>query len=390
MSSKSALLTLVLCLTLCVITNAQAGGAQATAAQKATGTIKSISGNSVTINVDGGSEMKIQVQDTTKLLRAVPGASLKDATPISVQDLRPGDRILVHGIIGDNQALVARLVVAMTRADIAQRHQEDLQQWRNGAGGLVKTVDPATGTVTISTTSAAGPKDVSVKIAKNTTIRRYAPDSVKFDDAKPSTLDQIHPGDQLRARGTKNPDGSELAADEVISGTFRNVAGLITAVDSAKNTVTINDLATKKPMVVRIAADSQMHQLPPAVAQRLAMRLKGGAPENGAAHEPHADVRPAMEHRPDAAAGPGGPGEGRPGGGDFAQMLNRLPATTLADLNKGVAVMVVTTSDGTAITLLSGVEPILTASPNGSGAASLLTPWSLGTGGADAAAGVPQ
>ncbi len=353
----------------------------------------SISGNTITLRTDGGSEIKVQVQDSTKILRAIPGASLKDATPISIQDLRPSDRILVHGSSGDSQSLVARLLVAITRADIAQKHQQDLQQWqRNGVGGIVKASDPTTGTVTISSMTAAGSKDIVVKIAKNTVILRYAPDSVKFDDAKPTTADQIHPGDQLRARGTKNADGTELTADEVVSGTFRNIAGVITTVDSAKNTITVNDLATKKPVVVRITGDSQMHQLPPFLAQRLAMRLKGGAPENGAAHEPRADVRPSMEHRPEgAAAGPGGPGEGHAGGAsDFAQMLSHLPTVTLAALNKGEAVMVVTTSDATAITLLSGVEPILTASPNGSGAASLLTPWSLGTGGAEAAAAGPQ
>jgi len=393
MSSKPALLTLALTLALCVTVVAQASGAQATPAQKAIGTIKSISGNTVILAADVGSEIKVQVQDTTKILRAVPGASLKDATSISLQDLRPGDRVLVHGTPGDSQSLTARLLVAMTRADIAQKHQQDLQQWqRNGIGGLVKSADPSAGTVTISSMTPAGPKDVIINIAKNTVIRRYAPDSVKFDDAKPGTMNEIHPGDQLRARGIKNADGTELAADEVVSGTFRNVAGLITSIDTAKNTVTVDDLATKKPVAVRITADSQMHQLPPFIAQRLAMRLKGGAQENGGAHEPRADVRPAGEHRPEGAAGPGqgGPGEGRPAGGDFAQMLNRTPAVTLSDLNKGEAVMVVTTSDGTAITLLSGVEPILTASPNGSGAASLLTPWSLGTGGAEASAGVPQ
>lgn len=389
MSCKPALLTFVLTMALSITAIAQAGGAQASPAQKAMGTIKSISGNIVTLAADGGSEMKVQVQDTTKLLRAIPGASLKDATPISIQDLRSGDRILVHGTLGDNQSLVARLLVAITRADIAQKHQQDLQQWQhNGVGGLVKSVDPTAPSVTIATTSAAGSKDVIVKIAKNTIIRRYAPNSVKFDDAKPATLDQIHSGDQLRARGTKNADGTELAADEVVSGTFRNVAGLITSVDSAGNTITVNDLATKKPVVVHIASGAQMHQLPPFVAQRLAMHLKGAGKENSAGPEAHAEGRPAMEHRPQGAAG--GQSDGHPGAGDLTQMLSRLPELTLADLNKGAAVMVVTTSDGTAITLLSGVEPILTASPNGSGAASLLTPWSLGSGGAEAAAEGPQ
>ncbi|HEU5400240.1 MAG TPA: DUF5666 domain-containing protein [Terriglobales bacterium] len=393
MSGKPKFFILVLMSMLCIAASA---GAQSAPVQKAMGTIKSISGNTVTLSADSGSEIKVKVQDTAKVLRATPGASLKDATPISVQDLRPGDRILVHGTPGDDQSLVARLVVAMTRADIAQKHQQDLQQWQhNGVGGLVKAIDTSAGAVTIATASAAGPKDVVVKVAKSTVVRRYAPDSVKFDDAKPGTLDEIHPGDQLRARGTRNADGTELAADEVVSGTFRNVAGLITSVDSANSTITVNDLATRKPVVIHITADSKMHQLPPFAAQHLAMRLKGGAaekggaPESGAAHEPRADVRPTMEHRPEGAAA--GPGEGRPGGGDLSQMLNHLPTINLADLNKGAALMVVTTSDGTAITVLSGVEPILTASPNGSGAASLLTPWSLGGGGGEAGGGdIPQ
>lgn len=74
----------------------------------------------------------------------------------------------------------------------------------------------------------------------------------------------------------------------------------------------------------------------------------------------------------------------RQGGGaqDFQQMLSRMPAVTLADLHKGDAVLIVTTEGtssggGTAITLLSGVEPILQAAPSAS-QAMMLTPWSLG------------
>ena len=77
------------------------------------------------------------------------------------------------------------------------------------------------------------PIPLAVHVSKETIIRRYAPDSVKFDDAKPGTLDQIKPGDQLRARGTKNADGNELAAEEIVSGTFRNVAGMVVATDPA-------------------------------------------------------------------------------------------------------------------------------------------------------------
>ena len=68
-------------------------------------------------------------------------------------------------------------------------------------------------------------------------------------------------------------------------------------------------------------------------------------------------------------------------------MLSRLPNSTLADLQKGDAVIIVSTEGGdsnavTAITLLAGVEAILTAAPSKS-ASSLLSPWSLGAPGAE-------
>jgi hypothetical protein len=57
-----------------------------------------------------------------------------------------------------------------------------------------------------------------------------------------------------------------------------------------------------------------------------------------------------------------------------------MPASSIADLQKGDAVMLVATEAGagpvTAITLLAGVEPILQGSPS-TGASSILTPWSL-------------
>jgi len=59
-----------------------------------------------------------------------------------------------------------------------------------------------------------------IRTAKATTARRYAPDSVKFDDARPAALDQIETGDQLRARGTRSADGSELTAEEIVFEPF--------------------------------------------------------------------------------------------------------------------------------------------------------------------------
>jgi hypothetical protein len=66
--------------------------------------------------------------------------------------------------------------------------------------------------------------------------------------------------------------------------------------------------------------------------------------------------------------------------------VNRLPASTLADFQKGDAVMVVSTQGTdaggvTAITMLGGVEAILAAAPAGNASqAMMLSPWSLGGG----------
>jgi hypothetical protein len=370
---------------------------------KPVGTIKAISGATITLTPDSGPEVTVAVQDGARLLQVAPGEKdLKNANPIKLPDLQVGDRILVRGKMSDDgKQVLASSVIAVKKSDIAERQKSELLDWqKRGTGGLVKSADPATGTIVVTTNAAGANKSLEVHASKDTIIRRYSPDSVKFDDAKPGTLDQIKAGDQLRARGNRNADGTEFTAEEIVSGAFRNIAGLVQSVDTAKNTITVMDLSTKKPVTVRITNDSQMHKLPAQMAMFLAMRAKGLAPDASAGGRPAGapslgEARPIGNgggQRPAASAGgPGGFGGGqRPSGsGDMNQMLSRMPSMTFADFQKGDAVMIVTTegsanSDVTAVNLLSGVDAILTASPNGSGAASLLTPWSLGATPGDA------
>ena len=346
--------------------------------------------------------MTVSLQDTTKLLRVAPGQKdLKDAAPIQLQDLQPGDRVLVLGKLADDgKSVLARSVVAMKQADVAAKQAHERDEWqRRGTGGLVSAVDAATNTVTISLPAIGEKKTVAIHLSSATILRRYAPDSVKFDDAKPAPLDQIKPGDQLRARGTRNADGSELTADEVVSGSFRNIAGTISAVDASANTLTVQDLATSKPVTIKITTDTQLRKLPAQMAQGIAMRLKGtpaDAPTQGATNSSAPAAPASKPSGPPAGAPPGGGqgasvqgaagpgGTGRPGGGrggDLQQAILRMPAATLADLQKGDAVMIVATSGGsngmpTAITLLGGVEPILEASPKSS-ASTILSPWTM-------------
>jgi hypothetical protein len=386
------------------------GGAQVA---KAVGVIKSIQADSITIAAEsgGGSDIIAKVTSSTKILRVPPGEKdLKNATALQAQDLQPGDRVLIRGQAstdGDGHAslIMALAVIVMKQGDVAARQQHDRDDWqKRGAGGLVTKVDAATGTITISPGGMGVNRSIAVHITKDTIVRRYAPDSVKFDDAKPSGVDQIKAGDQLRARGTRNPDGSELSAEEVVTGAFRNIAGTIKAIDVASNMMTVQDAIAKKEVVVKVSPDSQMKKLPAEMAQRIAMRLKtaagsgdqpgangqgttgqGGAPGTGGA-------RPSTSAESQAGRGPGG-GQGGNGPPDLQRMLSRLPNSTLADLQKGDALMIVSTEGGdsgvvTAITLLAGVEAILTAAPNRS-ASSLLSPWSLGAAGGEGEA-APQ
>jgi hypothetical protein len=378
--------------------SAQAPGTATPQAVRIVGTVTTVEGNTLTIKSDAGVITAVKAADATRVLRAEPGAkSLADAAPAQLSDIAVGDRVLVSATAGDGTGPgTAIRIVAMKQGDIAQRQKEDQADWqRRGTGGLVKSVDPATSTITI----AAGSKTIVIHTTPKTIYKRYDPSSIKFSDAKPSSLDQIHAGDQLRARGDRSPDGNEFTAEEVIAGTFRNIAGTVNSVDEAANTVTVTDLATKKPVVIHINPESQMHKLPQMMAQALAARLKnpsGAAPGGGAGAQTPATASgstggtPAQEGGLRQGASGAGPGGQR--GGDLSQMLQRTPTVQLSELHKGDAVMIVATQGtpeaATAVTLLAGVEPILTA-PSSASQSMFSASWNLGGGGAAEAGGTP-
>jgi hypothetical protein len=383
-----------------------------TPGSRVSGTVTTIAGNVLTVRDDQGTESKVTVPDSARVLQLPAGAkSLSAATPIKVSDIAVGDRILAK-TTPDGNRYTASTVVAMKQADIAKVQQSELQDWKTkGVNGIVKSVDLAAQTVTIATGNGPTAKTTVIQASKTTNIRRYAPDSTKFDEAKPATLEEIKPGDQLRAKGAKNDDGTELTADAIVAGTFRNIAGTVISVDAPANKVVVNDLATKKPFTIDVNSDSQLHKLSPTMAQGIAMRLKGGAAGAGApgaasggAAGSGSAAAPAGGSRQASGSGGSGNGaawQGRAGvgaggappvgggapaqrGGDLQQALNRAPVLELADLKKGDAVMVLTTEgrspdEATVVTLLAGVEPLLQASPSASQSV-LSASWSLGGG----------
>lgn len=362
---------------------AHVAGAQAPA--RFMGTIVGVSGNTLTVKTDQGQAYAVTVPASATIKRIAPGQrDLSAAEAIQLGDLAVGDRALVQ--LDPSAAagtLVALRIVAIKQADVMARREQEREEWqRRGVGGLVKSVDPATGVIVL--TSGAGPlaKTITVHTTPATRFKRYAPDSVRFDEARPAPIGAIEVGDQLRARGEKNEDGTEIAADEVVSGSFRNISGLITSIDAAASTLTVKDLATKKPVTIHITADAEMRRLPDRMATLLAALLKGNLPAGGQgqwAGRGQWGGAGGEGARPDGEQGGGWNHPGRSGG--MERVLSRAPAIQLSDLKKGEAVMVVSTegkSEVTAITLLAGVEPLL-ESPEAS--RDLLSSWSMNSGG---------
>jgi hypothetical protein len=350
------------------------------------GTITAISGNTLTVKTDTDGERLVEVSSTAAIKRVAPGQTdLKSAQAIPFTGLAAGDRVLVTSDPNASGPTAQALrIIAMKQSDLALKQQKDREDWqRRGLGGLVKSVDSAGGVVVLSSGVGATAKTITVHTTKMTVLMRYAPASVQFDQAKPAPIETIHPGDQFRARGTRNADGTEMTAEEAVSGAFRNISGTISSMDSAASTLVIKDLTTKKQVTIHITAETQMRRLPEMMARMLVARLTGTSPAGGRPQ----NLSGAAQQRGWSGQGGGRGQYAGQGGGDPEQMLSRLPSIQLADLKKGDAIMLVS-SDGatevTAITLLTGVEPLLEAP---AASQDLLNNWSMnsGAGAAEAA-----
>lgn len=332
----------------------------------------------ITLKTDAGAEIGVSMDARATFRKIAPGeTNLNNAQTIAISDIHVGDRVLARGKTSDDQkSLAAMQIIVMSQSDIATRQAADRADWdRRGATGVV--VDANADQVTINIRTIAGVTPLVIKPGANAVVRRYAPDSVKFADAKPSKFSEIKKGDQVRARGNKTPDGMTMTAEEIVSGQFAMIAGTIVSVDAKENLVRINNLATKKQMTVKILPDSTVKKLPAPIAQVIANRLHGVADDAGPGRGAGGNERPnAPVGAPAGAAqsgrgagefagrGRGGSGGGR-GPGDLQQTIDRIPPMTLADLMMGDAIIVSSTvgasaDQATAIILLAGVEPILT------------------------------
>ena len=398
--------TVLKCLTAClaVLFASYAAAAQDTTkpAEHIIGTVTAVdsASHAVTVKEDKtGTEQKVLVGNTRTLIKVAPGAKdLKNAQRITADDLHVGDRVDVRGSKqpDDPNAITARSVVLMSERDLAQAHRAEAEAWQHSTNGVVTSVDPTAGKLTISERTSSGVTPVAVSTSAATAFTRYSPENPNTP-AK-SELSQIHPGDRVRILGTKNDDGSAITADKIYSGAFRTINGTITSVSLDGKTIDVKDLATKKPVEVSVNDQSEIRKLPPMMAMMLARRFNpnfrpaqaaGGQGQRAPQGEqqPHGNWQGG---RPSGAASgqPGEAGEhagmGGGFGGNISQMIERLPPINISDLKPGDAVVisgVALGEDGLRLlgtTVIAGVEPILQSAPSRSGGQAMGGDWGLG------------
>jgi hypothetical protein len=371
--------------------------AQAPATVRQAGTVTAVNGGAVTIQTEAGAAVTVTIAPNAKVVQVPPGAKdLSAATPATIDDVAVGDKVLANGTAPDPSTLMAVRLIVMKSSDISAMHAAEQREWQRGLGGLVKSVNGTAVTV------LSGAKTLTINTTPDTVFKQYAADSVDFANAQPGSLASIHPGDQLRARGTVADDRLSMSAKEVVTGSFENLSGVLSAVDASTGTLTLKDLATKKTVTVAVTPKSDLRTLPADAAARFTGRSGGtGAPGAGSAGAGAAGAggaaRPAGGWSGAGSGGGGASGAGVNGGyagrrtgADLSQMLSRLPTESLADLKPGQAVMIVASQGSsatpTAITLLSGVEAILSATPAGQQPITL-SPWNLGGEGEGAGGG---
>jgi len=301
----------------------------------------------IELKPDKGAPVAFKVTGDTVAQQVAPGATdLKSARTIRVTELHLGDRVMATPEPGTKNL---RRIVVMSMSDLARRDEADRADWaRRGVSGIVasKTADG----VTLKMRTMTGELETVVKVDGKTKYRRYAPDSVRFADAKISNLAEIAVGAQVRARGEKGADGA-VAAEEIVFGNFTTRAGTITSVDAAAQEVAVKEVGDGKPLVIRVTADSQVKRMLERQAMIEMMHGSSARAQSKGGTE-HPQAPPMMT---------------------LAEMLERLPAVKVGDLKVGDIVIVSSTRGAkpdqvTAISMLANAEMLLQVAAMQSGA----------------------
>src|SRR5262245_18941930 len=252
-------------------------------------------------------------------MRIPPGEKTRDRfLKITGNDFAVGDSVFARGRISeDRKTMPAREFYVMSKGEIAGKRDREKDAWRTrGIAGTVTALKAEANEITIDARTPEGPKPIVTARASGTKYSPYAPNSVRFSDAKSSKFTDLAIGDQVRALGSKSADGTRFTPEEIVSGSFQTITGAITEINADKNEVKLSDQNTKQPVTISVSKDSTLRRLTPELLAAL-------TPPSA---DPKAQAAPAT-----AQAKPGG---------DLQEMFDQLPTFALSELKVGDAILV--------------------------------------------------
>lgn len=344
------------------------------------GDVKTVESGKIVLQTKDG-EIDVVLSGKTAFKKVKPESpKITDAVDSALTEIGVGDKLLVTGTVAaDKKSVPAKTVYLMTKSSIAEKQTKESQEWQTrGISGRVTNLNFEKNEVTLAVRNMTGETNVVVTPKSSVKFMRYAPNSIKYSEAKSSSIKEIMIGDNIRALGDKSADGAAFQAEEIISGAFQTVGGKVKSIDAAKNEIVIEDLKTKKDITIAVGANSTLKKFPLEMAQRMAMRSSGETggfrpPQQG--NQNNAQNNNAQNNAQNNQANPPGAagqttertgmgGGGRGGRGDINEIFERLPVIAVADLKAGDVIAVSSTktdnpSKITAIRLLAGVEPFV-------------------------------
>jgi hypothetical protein len=339
----------------------------------------------ITIKTAAGSVIVANVNEKTTYQRMPPGETDRSkAVETSLTEIAVGDGVVARGFVAaDRKSVPAQQIIVVSQSDIAKRNAAQRQAWARGTKGIVSAINPEAKEITVTSRSLQGTSQAVTVAMDKAKLKRYPPDAIpKYETAREAKFEEIKVGDQLNARGEKNAEGTHVSAEEVIFGTFKIAGGTVTAIDPATNTISINELQTKKPLTIVLKPETVVRRFQNMMG---GMGGPGGGPGGGGA-APAANGQgqgggnaqgQAAANRPAAGAGPGagggpgaaggqGPGGPRPGGPgmNMADLLERLPIISINDIKVGDMIIMSTLPGSdptktTAVSMVAGIEPLL-------------------------------
>jgi hypothetical protein len=291
----------------------------------------------VIVKTAAGNEVTVTLGDRTTFMRIPPGEKTKDKfIPITSADFAVGDSVFARGrMTEDRKSMPALEFYVMSKAEIAEKRKREGDEWRTrGVAGTISNLNATTNEISLDTRTAEGPKPIVIAATAQTKFRRYAPDSVRFSDAKSSSFAELKVGDQLRALGTKSADGTRFTPEEIVAGSFQTIGGAIAEINVEKQEIKIDDVQSKQAVTIVVTKDSSLRKLTPELLTA---------------------ITPAK---------PGAPATPAKGSGDLQEMFDQLPAFTLQELKPGDSILISSTKGAdparvTAIAIVSGVGPLL-------------------------------